>query len=324
MSGPDKSYEPVSRTKIDIIGLDLLTIKGRDAVRTAVDSGELARLSEIYETLAGLPWLFRWYFSFTRFFSAAHGWFLPFRADDDPTYPPSAAFLHHKFTPAAADISGPVARAIDLLTQDKPASDEELSATFMDAMFLRFAPGLQRVPDDILDDAGKQVVGLVDSFLPHRFLPGKPSIRDIYNFAEKTLQDSGEGNSLPREAVVDVAHALLAPSIHGAKVLRALADSVDEDVEQTLSSRAPTETVLRVPKRDTTLGGLLPADQPAVRGKTVIRLDIRIAASETKNVAWVFGTGDENRRCAAEPAVKEFFKAVLDGLRAKKAAGGTA
>lgn len=315
-------YERVSRTKLDIFGADIVTIRGRDAVRSAIESGDLTRMTSEHDALTSLPWFFRWFFPLSRLYSPIHGWFLPFRPESDPSYSPCSSFLRRKFEPAAADMSGPVKRAVDLLADPgRQASDEELNTVFMDAMFVRFIPGQEHVPDNVLDNVRKQVGAIGESFLPHRFLPARGAMREVYAYTEKALNDSGESKGLPKNAVVDVAHALMAPQRNGAKVLRALSADVNDELEleHSLSKLGPVEAVVRAVGRDGTLGGLLPTDQPAVKGKTIVKLDIRIAAAETKQFAWVFGTGDEHRRCAAEPAIREFFQAVWDGLRARRA-----
>lgn len=306
-----QDFEPISRTNIGLLGIDIVTVRGEQAVRTALESGDVGRLTDVYDSLKNVPFLFRIWFPLSRFYSRIYGWFLPFRPTSDPSYAPCQAFLEEKFTPSSADISAQVKRAADLLEDTaNPPSDEQLARTFIEAIYLRFTNESQTVPANIVCDVGKQVVQLQNALNPVKAVRAKPAVGRVYRYAEESLRSINVYEGLPTDVAVDASHALFTPQIHGANMLRGLVANLDKPADVNLPQLALTDRVLRATIRDGTLGGLLAENAPARRGKTMVVIDIRVAAHQTGSLAWAFGVGTEERRCTAEPAIIEFYEAV--------------
>lgn len=175
------------------------------------------------------------------------------------------------------------------------------------------------VEEEVILAAEKQVGGLGDAFVPWKFIPAISALKEVYNAFEKALRDTGYVQELPREATTDVAHSVFASNLHGAAILRELAKGTgDEDVREVIARLGRVESSLRMPIRNSSLGGLLKADNPAVTGRSIVRLMIGDVARESADVAWAFGQGDEIRRCAAEPAIIEFCTEVQKEFRRRK------
>lgn len=113
---------------------------------------------------------------------------------------------------------------------------------------------------------------------------------------------------------------LLALQAPAPRMLRAVAADLDTDAATLLARASPTltATVPRIVTRGGTLGGLLPAADPAVAGKTVVSLGIATAAVAEEDELWVFGTGTPQRACAAMPALLDFTRTVQQELRRRR------
>lgn len=300
----------VSRTNVGILGIDLLRINGKEAIRHAIDSGELKRFEDVIEEIDQLPWLFRWYFRFTRFWSSSHGFFLPFRSTG-AEYNKTRQLLDSKFV-VGYDMSKEVKAVVDLLESKDPndIEDFELTKPFMNAMASRFCPVGKKIPDDIFKAATRQAGGVGDAFLPWRFIPAKPNNDKVYGFAEENLKEIGVYDEIPKATTVDVAHSFFATELHGAAILRAIAENVEDEIEKTISSLGRVDQSPRLVEMNSTLNGLLEEGEEAIAKQTIVLLNIGDVAKETKQAAWAFGTGSEERRCAAEPAIVEFCTLV--------------
>lgn len=301
----------VSRTNIPFI-LDTVTIRTPEAITKALATGDLVRLNDA-TTPETLPILLRWYFPVSRFLSPPHGFFLPMRSSEDPTFAPCRKFLDDAFTaPSTTPITEHVKKAADLLSTDNP-SEKDLSATFARAISCRFLP--HGLPQNIVNDADKQIE-FGESFLPWKYIPAKSAMKRIFAFFDTALRATGALPELPNTLVTDVAHSSLATMLHGAAVLQEIGKNPGEDVDAILARLGRVESVPRMVKQESTLGGQL--KKVAKPGWTVVFLDIRSSARDTGDVSWAFGTGTTERRCAAEPAIREFFKAVQTELLARR------
>ncbi|KAI0559780.1 hypothetical protein FGB62_138g00 [Gracilaria domingensis] len=244
---------------------------------------------------------------------------MPFRATDDPTYPPCRAFLDKKFA-VPQDISAVVSETADALQNpEKLPSDRVLSDFCIRAIWPHFAPpGHPDIPKDTLDSVDKQVGGVVDSILPWRFLPAKPNIADVYEFTDESLKRTGEREALPDPGVTDMAHVMFAMNINGPPLLREVATSIDDDVDAIFTRLGLVENSIRIAKRSGTLGGLLDDNEPAEAKKTMVMCNIRSAARATRDIAYAFSSGPGTRRCAAEPAIVAYVKAVQEELKRRR------
>ena len=343
-------------TRTRLPGLDLVTIEDPDKISMVGALPEVERLAAVVPDPDNLPWLFRWYMPKTRFYNPTlGGWFLPFRGgvSVDPTYAPCRAFLDARFA-QPRDLSAYVSATVDLLMDiaggsgdddDKKKkkkkggpSDRQLADVAIQAVWRYIVPDGEPPLDDArLDEADRQVVSPVDSFLPWKVLRGVPGLSSLYAWTDKLLQrlgwrgtegDGGDdavpGTPLPDPAVTDTAHVLLALRINAPPVLRRIAELRDEDADlaAVLSAVGPVERAPRMTTRESTLGGLLPDDAPALPRSTVVMLGIRAAAKTSGDVSYVFAAGPGTRECAARGVLEGYFGDVRDELIRRRAAAG--
>lgn len=125
------------------------------------------------------------------------------------------------------------------------------------------------------------------------------------------------------DRVVERSQVVLALQKNAPPILRAVAADLDSDPGVIFARASPdtTSSLPRIVTRGGTLGGLLPADDPAVAGKTVVVLGIASAAVTTDDPLWAFGTGTQKRACAAMPALLDFTGAVQQELRRRRSRG---
>lgn len=337
---PSEEDKPFSRTKL--FGLDIVTVTDSSRIEAVGNLPEVERVAGVHENPDRLPWLFRWYFPKTRFYNPAlRGWFLPFRAADDPTYAPCRAFLDKSFA-TPRDTSAAVSATADLLTDaNQKASDRDLSDAAIRAIWAYIVPpGHPPIPEKHLAAAFAQVGGITDSLLPWKLLRDVPSTASVYAYVDGVLKSlglrggdgSGNGNSagattapLPDAAVTDTAHVLFATAMNAPQVLRRLAElRPGEDVRTALCALGPTEQVVRMVKEDSTLGGLLPDDAPARRGHTMVIFNIRAGAAQTGDLAFVFGAGPGQRQCAARGVLERYFEDVRAEVARRRGAENVA
>lgn len=303
----------VKRTKIPLLGIDIALIQGEAAVRHALATGDLVRVEEAVE-FEDLQWLFKKFFNLSRFGSEPHGRFMPMRKGDDKAYLTSRQVVDNAMAegafPALKEHAKKIAR---LLVDPQKLEDRAIGAAFAHAIGDRFGV----VPADIVAAAGKQTGGLVDVFLPWKAWPAKSALANVYKYWEGIATARG----LEPEGTVDLAHTILAPTDPGIPLLKALAKDTDRPVEEVFTSVGQVEQVLRMTTRDSTLGGMFPADNPIKARETVIRVNIRKAAQDSCNLAFAFGHGTNDRRCAAEKELIRLFRLVqaeILRLRAQK------
>lgn len=303
----------------------MVRVSAADVIQKVLSSGQVGRMTADGTEMKDLSWLFRWYFPKTRFFNDKLGaWFLPFRTLDDATYPPCRAFLDEKFAEspdttefvtdavnALVDSSGCVKSNID----DGALSDASIKAVWAHIV----PPGHPAIPDHVLHAVRSQVGEVVDSFLPWKFLPGGPAVDKVYDYAEETLSALNQRTSLPDAAVTDVAHCFFAMNKNAPDVLKRIAERPERDLTDILCTKPPVDNAPRLCIATGTLGGVLPEEDPAIAKKTVVLLEISKAAQETNDLSYVFSDG-EDRRCAAEQVIIDFFRAVQDEIRRRKSA----
>lgn len=291
-------------------------------------------MAGVEENPRRLPWLFRWFFPKTLFYyPALSAWFLPFRADADPSYAPCRAFLDKSFA-TPRDTSAAVSATADLVTDPKKrASDRELSDAAVRGIWAYSVPADHTpIPDEHLAAAFAQVGGITESFLPWKLLRDVPRTASLYAYADgvlKSLGLRGDGGGatepLPDAAVPDTAHVLFAIALNAPRVLRRVAElRPGEDVRAALCALGPTESVVRMVTGDSTLGGLLPDGAPARRGRTMVVLNIRAAAAQTGDLAFVFSSGRGQRECAARGVVELSFGDVRAEVARRRGVKGIA
>lgn len=300
-----------------LIGIDIVTITDPETI-TALSSGnDLARLDSVHTTPSTMPWIMRRYFKKGRMWNNSFGYFMPFRENQETT----RSYLGAKFTPGSYDVSEYVNKAVDILLDKekmskKEAADNELNAAFVNAIGARFISS--SLPQDVLKTGETQVKGVGDSFIPFKCPRSEKGIDFTCRFMRDKLNENGDvkAYNLPDNFPMDVAHSIFGGAVHGANALRTLAENPDKDVELIMCQRdGVTESVARVVVKDSSLGGILPSNNPARVGKTLIVLKIGPAARATGKLEFAFGSGTDMRRCCAEPAILEFMKSVQKELK---------
>lgn len=158
----------MKRTYLPLLGIDILTLTGAAAVRHALDTGELVRVSNTAPQVSLLPWPFRLLFSaslFWGFGEGYEGYFMPFRADESE--PATRLYLDRAFAPGGEPELQRHAHAAALLITDAGAapSDRALGGAFARALASRFVPA-RPLPDAVLDAAAAQTRSLGDALVP--------------------------------------------------------------------------------------------------------------------------------------------------------------
>lgn len=93
-----------------------------------------------------------------------------------------------------------------------------------------------------------------------------------------------KGPASESATVINHAHPILGP-IHGPIILRKLAESPEKEIEDLLPEIGITESLLRMTKEETTLGGLLPSKNPAKHvGTSQVTLDSDLILNDTTKV----------------------------------------
>lgn len=301
------SDKEVSRIQIGFLGIDIVTVTGARAAAHAIATGDLVRVGEAVP-IEQIQWPIRRYFNLSRFGSPSHGLFLPMRPEKDEAYA-SRKHLEAAFAPDVypALHRHAVETARLLIDPHNLPDDKTLGGAFAHAIADRF--GI--FPDDIADAAANQTEGILDSFKPWTVLRGKPALEKVYKYVEESIvKDRG----IPKESVVDFAHAILAPFVNGPSVLREVARDPYKPTDKLFTDLGKVEQVMRMTTRETTLGGMLPKNNPVLPRYTIVRVNISEASKETGDLAWSFGSGTTHRRCAAEDEILRYTHMVQEEL----------
>lgn len=342
---------PVSRRRIRLLGLDTVSITGPAAIRTVLASGDVARMDA-----AGIPWgdlpcWVRWLFPLGRQYSGArgHGWFLPFKASDDPAYAPRRGALDRVFADGNGYTRGDVTAMAAALSADPPVPPGRVRYLFAAALCRAFTGGAEAPPLEpaVAAASEKAVEGLISSFAPWVWLPARYCLPRVWAWGDAVLSrasrgvmpdgapvppqvaatPTGDGAAtdeltpslsavLPPSAAVDIGHCVASATANAEEIFTAAVAHPNATATDVLTRLAPpVPQVARLAVRGGTLGGLLPTDDPAVAGVTVVLLQVGAAAAATGDVAWTFGVGDGVRGCAAAPLIRAYVADVLAELR---------
>jgi len=314
---------PFKRTKVGILGIDILTLNTDSAIQKAMATGDLKKVDEVCPDINDMQWLLKNYFKNARFYSKPFGYFMAFRKDPKST----RAYLDKKFTPGAMDVSNSAKDAADILFDkklSKKKADNALIAVFVNVIGCRFLPGKSNFPSKTLNLHTKVIASVVPALLPTNRWRSRRAVKKVCMFMKDAAAETGdfEKYKLHEGCPIDLAHPILTGSLHAVDCLREIAKDPDQDVELMMCRRkGTTDKIPRMVTQDSTLGGLLPLDNPAIAGKTVVLLKIGAAAKETDDISYAFGAGPKgsrDRQCAAKPAILEFLKAVQSEVRMRK------
>lgn len=318
-----REVAPFQRTKIDILGIDVLTINTDAAIQKAQESGDLVKVGEASPDAKNVQWLVRNFLGNARFHESRFGWFMAMRKDQLST----RSYLDEKFCPRSFDIKNLAREAANVL--DDPSNkkkDEALTRIFVNAIGGRFLPkNNSSIPSKLIKNVeSKQLDGVLPALNPLNRLKSRRVVKNACTFMQEQVVEAGDVDkyNLPDSYPVDVAHSILSTAVNAVDALTSLAKDPEQSVESMMCNRDKrVDTIPRQVMIDSTLGGLLPSSKPAIAKKTVILLKVGNAAKETNDLSYAFATGpkgDKNRRCSAEPAILEFLKAVQSELKANK------
>ncbi|WP_339378043.1 hypothetical protein [Calothrix sp. NIES-2100] len=248
-----------------------------------------------YDT-ASLPWWVKFYFSATKFHDRQRDlWFCPFESTADPSYYPRRAYLEEKV--ALSYSREDVQKIAELLRRN--ASDEVLAHEMVQVVNRRFFD--TEIPSEITHAAKDTVQKFTEALLPWKYIRGQKAQQKIMAYCE---------HSLPQDVhILDVGHNIGEVVQATAGALRRLKDNLDEPIEQTFTTHAPTPQVPRIAIKSSTFDGMLRS--PTTPRKTVLLFMIGKAAATTHDIAFTFGTGSSERECV----FKDFFLQFMSDLQ---------
>lgn len=211
-------------------------------------------------------------------------------------------------------------RAADILCESDP-SDRDLVDVSVRAIWQYMVDvGHPGFSDSLIDDVMKQVGGITEVFNPFVVIPsGKPTAR-VFKHAEETLKQTpkDEYDDLPKAIIPDVAHIFFAMENNAVPLLKEIAKNSEKNLDDILIDLAIVPNVVRMCTEDSTLGGLLPEDEPAKKNKTIVQIDTKAIGKERRDAYFAFAA-QPGRECAAEEVIRKFLVAVQDELRRRKA-----
>lgn len=292
----------VSRIRIPFF-LDVVTIHIPSAIEKAETCGELERLAVHATSPNTLPIPFSLVLLRSRFYSANHGWFIPFRSESHPAYPPCHAFLKEKLDDDSIDIQPLIKRAVDSL--EAGADDIQLSKPVIEYLYSRFSGG--ECPSEKLLTTANLQVRKPEQLISPLFFRAISAMNTVYSYVESTLEKLNVFQTLPKDVVTDVAHCILTPVQVSHLFLRAVYNNPEKSVEQVFTELAITDQLTRLAGTDGTLGGLL--DVPMKKGHTLVLLNIGEAAKKTGDWKWAFSAG-AGRMCLANQTIRKFAEEV--------------
>lgn len=318
-----REVAPFQRTKIDILGIDVLTINTVAAIQKAQESGDLVKVGEASpDVVKNVQWLVMNFLGNARHHESRFGWFMAMRKDQLST----TSYLDVKFCPRSFDVKNLAREATNVL--DDPSNkkkDEAFTRIFVNAIGVRFLPKNNSIiPSKLIKNAeSKQLDGVLPALNPLNRLKSRRVVKNACTFMQEEVVEAGDKYNLPDSYPVDVAHSTLSTAANAVDALTSLlAKDPEQSVELMMCNRDKRlDTIPRQVMIDSTLGGLLPSNKPAIAKKTVILLKIGNAAKETNDLSYAFAAGpngDKNRHCSAELAILELLKAVQSELKANK------
>ena len=290
---PSASAGSPRRITIPLL-IDLVVVTSPEQIRQVESSGDVDRLHR-FETRV-LPWWIRFFFRATKFHDDRRDlWFCPMEAASDPTYLPRRQYLSEK---AALGYRPDDVRSIATLLA-AGAPDAQIAHEMVQIVNQRFFD--REVPPEITRAAESTLQNLGQALLPWKYRRGRAAQREIMEFCAR---------SLPADAhLVDAGHNIGEVVQATLPALRRLQSNPGVPVEELFTRHAPTPQVLRIAVRDSNLGGLLRS--PARAGRTVFILKVGMAASQTGDLRFTFGTGGPERLCVFQ----DFFLSFMRDLQ---------
>lgn len=311
---------PVKRTDLSLlIGIDILNISGADDIRKAIESGDLDRPKK----LTDMTWFFRNYFKYSRHYDVKkQDLFLAISSPPDREERATACrkFFQEgewddivdKYVPQIVDLlEMPVAEG-----EGEEIVDRKLRRLCMQVMGSRFSPVRgEPVPNEMLDKAESQIVEIPHALNPCIMHKASIDVPPIYEYFDNCIKAGGVSaiNS------VDATHGFMTMHVFGALLCRAaMKDIENDDVSEVFANGRFVKEGVRVPIRETTLGGLLP--KPITPNQTVVFIDLPSAYNDSQDKLYASsGNGDGTRVCCARPALLELMTKIrIEVLRRRE------
>eukprot|EP00884_Botryococcus_braunii_P007946 jgi/Botrbrau1/17152/Bobra.0157s0046.1 len=275
--------------------IDMVFVTKADHIKEINRSPDVTRLSAF-----GFPKLPPWaqkYFPSTRFLTRKdYSWFLPL----DPEsilehYPRRRKFYEDSFNKAPHTKE-------DILTVKELAEkgdDAALSGYLANMINHRFLRGTD-VPPEIVA-ASKTILNKpIEALNPFKYRAALKANEQLADFVAKT--------KVKELTIGDCMHNVCAAGETFPKLIMSLKNFPNVDIDE-LFTRPGTRTTAIAPRiavKASTYGDLLRYN--AVPGKTIFILQVPKAATETSDILFAFGCGDEHRACAFLPYFKNFMK----------------
>lgn len=111
-------------------------------------------------------------------------------------------------------------------------------------------------------------------------------------------EDSILASLMPEEKYIEDYIHNLGFASHGlATALCSMRQMTTDDMQKHFEDNPVLPSVMRIARRDTTLGGIFPEDEPLIAQQSVIILKIGDAATEAQDDRFLFGSSLESREC---------------------------
>lgn len=310
---------PVTRTDLSLlVGIDILKISGADDIRKAIESGDLDRP----EKLTDMTWFFQKFFKYSRHYDLKkQDLFLGISST--PVTKERAAACEKFFQEGEWDdiVDKYVPQIVDLLEmpvaegEGEEIVDRKLRRICMQIFGSRFSPVRgEPVPNDLLDKAESQIVETAHALHPCIMRKASIDVPPIHEYFDNCVKVGGLAvNS------VDATHAFMTMHVNGAQLCRAAMNDIEnDDVSKVFANGRIVKEGVRVPIRETTLGGLLP--KPITPNQTVVMIDLTSAYNDSQDELYASsGNGDGTRVCCARPALLELLTKIrIEVLRRRE------
>lgn len=285
----------VARGGIPFLVKDRVVVTNPDIIRRIAAHPDMARPAEV-----DFPKIFRTYFESTKFIHLpTNSYALPFQGDDRNERVNRRAVIEAQLSRGFSEEQ--IDRLVGLVRSNK--SDLEVSmgcAKVVAQLILPLGEG-EELPDDVAKAAFQTITTFTDIFNPIKYIRGRMARKKTEDYCASLLPDE--------EHLEDYVHNLGAAAQGFGQAILSMREMATDDSEKHFKDNPITNAVLRYPRRNTTLDGMFPEDNPLRVGESVAVLMISDAAKEAQDDLFLFGNGNEFRQC---PFKGLFFNATAD------------
>lgn len=287
----------VTRVYVPLLNNDLITINDPQIIRRIAVMPEIGRPSE-----TKLPVFIKAYFEATKFYSVHDKkWAVPMEGDNanhrQQRYNITSSQLEKGFSIEQ------LSKFDELVNSNKSIREVGAECAKLIAPLVLPLPPGDNLPDEVAYACTDTLTDLPQMLNPIRYLAARKARKLTEDYIKQLLPDE--------EYPVDYVHNLGAAAQGFAKsVLSLRNNSDDEAVKSFLTQHPMVDSILRVPIETTTLGGLLPEDNPAKPDNSLIIFKIGEASQKTSDPLFMFGAGVEHRQCP----FRHLFFATAEGM----------